>query len=883
MRKGKLIVMKKNIVTVAILVVTIMFSFRCFASSPQELTSNQQCSLDIMRELGIINEMPTEEQLSSAVSRLEFSKYVAYMLNLNKEVASQKYFTDVSANSIANVLASAGIVNGSGDGTFNPDAPVSQQEAIIMIMRAAGYDDYIKASGGKPNDYVRFAKKYELINSFDGIEKMTLYDVLDLFFNACKMKTYNIIGAKTSGGGSGLQFIYEQNGDALLEVYHDIYYVEGRMVANEYTQLHSANTDTLSKEEVMIDNQKYSFLNEDINDFIGINVKGFYKLAQSNKKTIITLAADEEQNKTVTINLYDVTDYSYYTLTYYENDKVKKITFPKSVSLIYNGRAPSGNYEKYIPVNGTGVITVLSDSSGNYDCIKVEEFIMAKVTGVNNSKKILYTDNPNIKAIDLNDDGQKHTEMRSSTTNLKLSLQLVEIGEFVSAAISDDGMYVKVYVDAQIAKGTVEKFDSDNCTAFVNGTEYHVNRNKMDDMDITVGMSYVFYANKYGEIIGVGYKQQEDIQAAYILKAAPKDNNMKTKYMVKMFTEDNEAVTYFINDTVKVDGIKVDAKSAYNTICPGGTLKRQLIKYSTNKDGYINYIDTAANSAESTENFGTLWEQTNDVTKSDWKENVRMILPSYPVWAKTKVFVVPPQTETVINEKNLAVVDYRVEHLFYNSNNQPYSLQCYKTNPDHPYTDYVVYYYDVEPVFETFPLAVVVDEVSKTINSAGEECVVIQGYTDYIHVTLTVDENCDVSDVEKGDVVRYMTNATGSIVRTQLLYDRDKNITSWGNTYWNSFFRFADVIKVDQNYSNPNEYLIKIGYVPDDIREQFNVLTTSNPKFMIYDSKSKNGELYIGNVTDITDYYSDNVNYDKVFIMVSGPVDYQYDLIVIYK
>ena len=51
-----------------------------------------------------------------------------------------------------------------------------------------------------------------------------------------------------------------------------------------------------------------------------------------------------------------------------------------------------------------------------------------------------------------------------------------------------------------------------------------------------------------------------------------------------MFTETNASAIYNMADKVVVDGTKLSAEEAYGLICPGGVLKRQLIKFRTNKE-----------------------------------------------------------------------------------------------------------------------------------------------------------------------------------------------------------------------------------------------------------------------------------------------------------
>lgn len=123
-----------------------------------------------------------------------------------------------------------------------------------------------------------------------------------------------------------------------------------------------------------------------------------------------------------------------------------------------------------------------------------------------------------------------YTEIRSSGSGLKLGLQLVEMGEYVSVCVSQDGMYSVIYVNIEIARGKLNSVNKQNCVITVDETEYSVDGNMMDNMNLTIGMSYIFYAGKYGEIVAVSYIPQDDIIAAYVYNAAEKNDTLDKKY-----------------------------------------------------------------------------------------------------------------------------------------------------------------------------------------------------------------------------------------------------------------------------------------------------------------------------------------------------------------
>jgi len=84
--------------------------------------------------------------------------------------------------------ASQNIVKGKGEGKFDPDANVTYNEAITMIVRAMGYEYYVEEYlGGFPTGYTRIAGSYKIdagVNTSNGNAAASRADVAQLVYNA---------------------------------------------------------------------------------------------------------------------------------------------------------------------------------------------------------------------------------------------------------------------------------------------------------------------------------------------------------------------------------------------------------------------------------------------------------------------------------------------------------------------------------------------------------------------------------------------------------------------------------------------------------------------------------------------------------------------------
>ncbi len=94
------------------------------------------------------------------ITRAEFCAMIVRALGLENAasyLATPTQFPDVKANvawayGYINVAVTKGVIKGYPDGTFKPSDPVSEAEALTMVMRALGYKDSLP--GDWPLDYI---------------------------------------------------------------------------------------------------------------------------------------------------------------------------------------------------------------------------------------------------------------------------------------------------------------------------------------------------------------------------------------------------------------------------------------------------------------------------------------------------------------------------------------------------------------------------------------------------------------------------------------------------------------------------------------------------------------------------------------------------------
>lgn len=188
----------KKLISVIIAVIMIVGSFATVSAADYkdvESTDSFYKAIKVLSGLGIVNgDDEGNFNPDNDIKRSEMIKLVCYAMG-EQDIATasaSNAFTDVAANHwAAGYIAwgvNRGIINGMGDGTFAPDASVSYQDAVVMIMRALGYDRIAQRAenGGYPTGYLKLASQYGVLKDagYDNQAAAPREVVAQLIYNA---------------------------------------------------------------------------------------------------------------------------------------------------------------------------------------------------------------------------------------------------------------------------------------------------------------------------------------------------------------------------------------------------------------------------------------------------------------------------------------------------------------------------------------------------------------------------------------------------------------------------------------------------------------------------------------------------------------------------
>ncbi len=131
------------------------------------------------------------------ITRAEFCKLIM-CATMNDYVGEyEKCFTDVEngfwAENYIYAAKMLGIVNGTTETTFEPEANITNEQAVKMIVCALGYGEEANDLGGYPNGYIRVAENLGIISEgFVGEKVATRQGVAEMVYNILDVEYYFI-------------------------------------------------------------------------------------------------------------------------------------------------------------------------------------------------------------------------------------------------------------------------------------------------------------------------------------------------------------------------------------------------------------------------------------------------------------------------------------------------------------------------------------------------------------------------------------------------------------------------------------------------------------------------------------------------------------------
>ena len=522
------------------------------------------------------------------VTRAQMAAIICRMLGYEDQAQSSMgstVFTDVAADHWAsgyvNVAQAQGIINGMGDGTFAPDAKVTYEQAIKMIVAALGYDLAAARKGGYPTGYLAIASAEGITKKANGKvgDAAARATVAVLVYNALEVQLMD----QTSWSADG-DDRYSQTDDTVLSKYLGVSKYEGivNLTPVSATAAEGAYDSTATPKFTLKDSFYWDYEADklvkvahnpgavvcdkvDVNNFLGKSVIAYIGEDDlTGKDTLFAIAASETKNDSFKINATQLVEAGE---KYWDVDNTigyKKVGSSKILDITLDDNATV--YVNYVEDDtivttqdlatalraGGSVEFISNDADSDYEVVIATaydgEAVVESVKEVNGVYKFdLYTGR-GLGRIDVEDEDALAIVYKDGEAATVADIAANDTVSVVNIA-RDFDVY---YVSSATVTGTVDSYDTENGVVTIAGEDYEVSVASGLNVARLSGEEGTFFLNVDGQIAHNETEASAAGNYALVLASYDAASGVESGEFLQVVLTDGTLAEYKINTNAKV-------------------------------------------------------------------------------------------------------------------------------------------------------------------------------------------------------------------------------------------------------------------------------------------------------------------------------------------
>ncbi len=615
----------KNLKKVLALVIalTMVLTTVAFASYPDvDADANYASAVELLSALKILQgDENGNFNPDNTITRAEYAAVVCRALGMENAANSAKgatIFTDVAADHWAtgyiNLATQQGIVNGKGNGIFDPEGNVTYAEAVKMLVVALGYEPMASQRGGYPTGYLTVANSTKMTAnvSSSGTDTAALRStVAQLTANALEVPNMEQTGFGTD---TKYEVLDKYDNYKTLLTQMDIYKATGVVESVD------ASDDTASvKLSEESDDYEFGYKNNkgdtyddiktvkaltfningsDIESYLQQNVDVYvYKAGKSDYDIVYVTSSGIGSSLKIDADDLDedaaVIGGANSTIGYYEDSdatKTTKIDVVGGAPVYVNGYKLTGltypiDIVKLVGINDATVEFVENSDDKYYDMVLVTVYEHGIVDDVEADRERINFVGGNSVKFDSSDKNQvvKITDKDGNAMNLKdiksddvlamlveldtneanggtagtKEVKIPEAKNFANAA----NKLTIIDLGANTVTGSLDQSNDEKEEIFIDSTKYDIgvdvdgNQNKFFKAGkAKLGTEGTFYLDINGKVIGFDGTTGGTTSYGYILQTAYNTSSgFEDGWEVKMLTADKGIVTYKLNSSITIN------------------------------------------------------------------------------------------------------------------------------------------------------------------------------------------------------------------------------------------------------------------------------------------------------------------------------------------
>lgn len=615
-------------------------------------------AVSVLNTLGIILGYPDGTFLpDKAVTRAEFTTLLIRAMDM-EETATQSYvaanmpFEDCTNESLSyafpNILLAynKGIINGMSETIFAPEDEVTYEQAVKMVVCAAGYGYVVETEqGGYPNGYLTRAGSMDILGDVNGTvgAAATRWQIAQLLYNAFSANLMEKVS-----NDSDIYMINENK--TWLNTYLKLYEDTGMVTADNITSISSSAT-TPGAGQCYIDLDKeneeraFNLGTYDVSNMIGKSVHIFYSYNDATGEYTIEYLGDlSNMTTSLVLDVDDIIDFSRLdivnggTIEYWKDadtDYAKKTTLriAANPTMVLNGKAYSPSQAQFQADMDSlveGEIEFITDKNSEVVTkmfiTKVDTYVVDTVTTDSRSGVVTVIDLYRNTSAEQKKTLTIDTEDTSKTINIydekgntvdKTAIKKYSTLSIVESQSNAGRDLMNIYVSNASVSGTVNEVSSE-AEIMVNDTVYKISPYYQEfavgndaSNEITLNTTATFYLDRNNKITGMK-KDTESYSYAYIYALGRGSTSQleDETYVIKYIDQSGTKQRALIDYKIEYDGTRLSpSEGMYYLMDAAGYTNHdktdaekdgvysQLIKYSKNASGNISTIATVSNLA----------------------------------------------------------------------------------------------------------------------------------------------------------------------------------------------------------------------------------------------------------------------------------------------
>lgn len=853
---------------------------------------------EYIRILGIFDDLDEEIQSEDIITRGEFATIAARLCRFPITSGSQYYLdvpTDHPYYDSIQLITASRLMNGVGDNLFSPDEPLTQEQAISVLVKVLGYETIAVLRGGYPDGYMQTANSIGISNgSYYGKTQLTYAMLTELVADTLEAKVLLDVPSPNS-----TEYTTEDKRTLQYELF-SIIKMKGKVTATETTSINGA--DAWGKGFMKLGNtvHKTSF---DARDFLGYNVICYCAEDDDNRVVFISM---DKNNEAIIIDSVDLENYSENVYTYKDNTRKKTVTLSLAKNVIYNGRYAAPNSltdADYIPEVGY-VELIDADDDDLYELVKITSYQYYTLRSVGAQQKMLY-DKYGKVALNM-DDTDNDRFVHYSAYGKAVELSYFKPNDVLEVIVSKDGKCVEAELVYDCIEGVISGLDEEEL--IINGNTYKyiksLSQPITDQMGavllnpIEMNLNGRFFVNSRGEIVAYQKNTTNENEIGYLIDYRVLEDDVVVQLRLKILV-DTEPQYYYTADRVQLvctDGSRRLYKQESQKLSDKLTAeltdtgilgrKRGVIRFALDNEGKISKIEVPKDMSQVSSYAG----YSTDVFAKDAEyTNIRIfrqkIGSKYSPGTDTKVIVVPSNP-----------LDAKAEDIYHVSDRSYWSEDVKNTNVE-------VYGADENSIPA---VCVVYSSSSGGIGSPGEVMrnpiflltkvktgilpdgdmgVILEGWQSGSLITRYAVEGTEsykngdgggrynftgyhnlIENLKRGDIIQYNTDAKGYIAKFNILHRASSITLSEYNAVANEDLSSFDAINILHTMF---ARVVRIGSesitvnarTDQDLAWNRTYLTQNSPQVLLYDSinneisKITLGDIQVGDTVFMRDYY----------------------------